>query len=168
MALSTSHQRPPGGGRVGGSAEPGHGSEGSRSEREHEPCPRQSDGDQSDASQPQDRKDGRQAEPDVYERQLREIVAKLKATGSALVFATTTPVPEGGVRPHRDVADPERYNQIARKIMADNGVDVVDLYAFALARQKEIQPRVDVHFTKEGSAALGGEVATQIRARLAR
>ncbi len=112
--------------------------------------------------------DGRQAEPDVYERQLREIVAKLKATGSALVFATTTPVPNGGVRPHRDVADPERYNQIARKIMAENGVDVVDLYAFALARQKEIQPRVDVHFTKEGSAALGGEVATQIRARLAR
>ena len=110
--------------------------------------------------------DRRQAEPEQYERQLREIVAKLKATGSALVFATTTPVPRGGVRPHRDVDDPGRYNEIARRVMAENGVDVVDLYAFALARQAEIQPRVDVHFTKEGSRLLGEHVAEQIRARL--
>ena len=112
--------------------------------------------------------DARQAEPEVYERQLREIVIKLKATGSALVFATTTPVPAGGVKPHRDVDDPERYNQIARAVMSENGVEVVDLYRFALARQAEIQPRVDVHFTKAGSAALGREVADQITARLAR
>ena len=112
--------------------------------------------------------DPRQAEPAVYEAQLREIVAKLKATGSALVFATTTPVPAGGVRPHRDVEDPQRYNEIARGIMRENAVDVVDLYAFAFARSAEIQPRVDVHFTKSGSAALGREVADQIAARLKR
>ncbi|MEC8653725.1 MAG: sulfatase-like hydrolase/transferase, partial [Planctomycetota bacterium] len=112
--------------------------------------------------------DARQAEPEVYERQLREIVIKLKATGSALVFATTTPVPAGGVKPHRDVDDPGRYNQIARAVMREHGVEVVDLYRFALARQAEIQPRVDVHFTKAGSAALGREVADQITARLAR
>ncbi len=112
--------------------------------------------------------DPRQAEPDVYARQLREIVAKLAATGSELVFATTTPVPEGGVRPHRDVADPARYNAIAREIMAEHDVEVVDLYAFALARQQQIQPRVDVHFTKQGSAALGREVAARVRALLSR
>lgn len=115
-----------------------------------------------------DPRDGRQAEPDTYERQLRAMVAKLKQTGSTLVFATTTPVPKGGVRPHRDVEDPERYNLIARSVMKENGVAVVDLYAFALARQREIQPRVDVHFTKEGSAALGRQVAAQIAARLRR
>ena len=75
---------------------------------------------------------------------------------------------KGGVRPHRDVEDPERYNAIARSVMKENGVAVVDLYAFALARQREIQPRVDVHFTKEGSAALGRQVAAQIAARLRR
>ena len=77
-------------------------------------------------------------------------------------------MPAGGVKPHRDVDDPERYNQIARAVMSENGVEVVDLYRFALARQAEIQPRVDVHFTKAGSAALGREVAEQITARLAR
>ena len=112
--------------------------------------------------------DRRQAPLEVYERQLRQIVAKLRETGATLVFATTTPVPEGGVRPHRDVSDPARYNAAARRVMAENDVDVVDLYAFALARQQEIQPRVDVHFTKEGSAQLGREVADRIRARLAR
>lgn len=112
--------------------------------------------------------DARQAEPDAYERQLREIVQKLKATGSALAFATTTPVPPGGVRPHRDVDDPVRYNAIARSVMKANGVEVVDLYGFALERQAEIQPRVDVHFNKAGSAALGREVADRIAAMLAR
>lgn len=115
-----------------------------------------------------DPNDPRQAEPDVYERQLREIVMALRATGAKLVFATTTPVPPGGVRPHRDVADPERYNAIARRVMAENGVAVHDLYAFALARQQEIQPRADVHFTKDGSALLGAEVAGRLRAELAR
>jgi acyl-CoA thioesterase-1 len=66
-----------------------------------------------DGKNSNDPADRRQAEPAQYERQLREIVAKLKATGSALVFATTTPVPPGGVRPHRDVDDPQRYNAIA-------------------------------------------------------
>jgi acyl-CoA thioesterase-1 len=109
----------------------------------------------------------RQAEPDVYERQLREIVQKLAATGAVLVFATTTPVPAGGVRPHRDVADPERYNTIARRVVQAHGVTVHDLYAFALARQQEIQPRVDVHFTQQGSAQLGASVVERMRAELA-
>lgn len=101
----------------------------------------------------------RQAEPEAYERNLRKIVDKLKATGAKLVFATTTPVPAGGVRPHRDVADSQRYNKIARGIMAEHGIEICDLYAFAVQHQQQIQQRVDVHFTKLGSAMLGGEVA---------
>ena len=65
-------------------------------------------------------------------------------------------------------ADIPRYNAAAGVCMKDAGVEVVDLYRFALARQAEIQPRVDVHFTKAGSAALGREVADQITVRLAR
>lgn len=121
-----------------------------------------------DGKNSNDPKDRRQAEPAAYERQLREITKKLQATGARLVFATTTPVPEGGVRPHRDVQDPERYNAIAREIMQAHGAEVVDLYAFALTRQAQIQPRVDVHFTKQGSRLLGEHVAEKVRAALAK
>lgn len=113
-------------------------------------------------------KDRRQAEPAAYEANLRKIVAKLKQTGAALVFATTTPIPKGGVRPHRDVADAERYNQIARRICREHGIAVHDLYAFARKHQQKIQPRVDVHFTREGSAMLGEEVAAALREILAK
>ncbi len=114
-----------------------------------------------------DPNDPRQAEPDRYERQLREIVGKLKQTGARLIFATTTPVPSGGVRPHRDVKDPERYNAIARKIMESEGVAVNDLYAFCLPRLEKIQRPINVHFTPEGSRLLAEEVVKHIRAALA-
>lgn len=110
----------------------------------------------------------RQAEPAAYEANLREIVAKLKATGAQLVFATTTPIPKGGVRPHRAIEDSQRYNDIARRVCKDNGVEVHDLYAFAMKHQKTIQPRADVHFTKEGSQMLGQQVVAGLRAVLAR
>lgn len=108
----------------------------------------------------------RQSEPGVYERRLRAIVRELKQTGAALVFATTTPVPEGGVRPHRDVGDPSRYNAIAQRIMAEEGVVVNDLYSFALPRLADIQQPVNVHFTEAGSRALAGEVVRHIRQTL--
>jgi acyl-CoA thioesterase-1 len=111
-------------------------------------------------------KDPRQAEPAAYGKQLRAIVAALKKTRAKLVFATTTPVPPGGVRPHRDPEDPPRYNAIARTIMEEHGVAVNDLHAFALPRLKKIQQPVNVHFTKDGSRLLGEEVARHIRKAL--
>ncbi|HEY8506421.1 MAG TPA: sulfatase-like hydrolase/transferase, partial [Gemmataceae bacterium] len=108
----------------------------------------------------------RQADPGAYEKQLRAIVAKLKPTGAKLIFATTTPVPEGKVRPHRDPEDVPRYNAVARRVMEENGVAVNDLYAFALPRLKQIQRPANVHFTPEGSEALAGEVVRHIRRAL--
>ena len=84
------------------------------------------------------------------------------------MFCTTTPVPKGGVRPHRDVDDPQRYNAIARRIMQENGVEVFDLHAFARQHQQQIQRRVDVHFTADGNAMLGEQVARAVRAALRR
>jgi len=110
--------------------------------------------------------DPRQSEPDKYEKQLREIVAALKKTNARLVFATTTPVPEGCRSPLRDPEDPPRYNAIARKVMEENGVAMNDLYAFALPKLKEIQLPKNVHFTKEGSQVLAGEVVRHLRQAL--
>ncbi len=108
----------------------------------------------------------RQGEPERYGKQLEEIVTRLAKTGARLIFATTTPVPPGGVRPHRDVEDPARYNEVAARVLVDRNVAIDDLHAFAVARLKEIQLPANVHFTEDGSRVLGEEVARAIRAAL--
>lgn len=110
--------------------------------------------------------DPHQAEPDRYERQLRTIVQKLAKTGATLIYAATTPVPTGDVKPHRDVTDPQRYNDIARKIMAEHDVAINDLYAFAAARLDKIQRPANVHFTPNGSKQLAEQVVRHIRPAL--
>ncbi len=103
--------------------------------------------------------------PSVYESQLRLIVAKLKMTGAKLIFATTTPVPEG-VRPFRATTDPQKYNEIALRVMEENGVEINDLYELANSRLSEIQIPNNVHFTEKGSEILGVQVANAIRSKL--
>lgn len=108
-----------------------------------------------------------QATVEVYESQLRQIVAKLKATGAKLIFATTTPVPSEAMKVYRTNADVIRYNEAALRVMKEAGIVVNDLYAFALPQMKalQIQP-ANVHFTPQGSEALGAEVVKAIRAAL--
>ena len=64
---------------------------------------------------------------------------------------------------YRDPEDVPRYNDAARALMQERGIAIDDLYAFALPRLEEIQEPVNVHFTAEGSKALGEEVARVIR-----
>ena len=106
-----------------------------------------------------------QSDPQDYEKQLKAIVKKLKKTGAHLIFATTTPVPPG-VKPYRDPSDPVTYNEIARKIMMENGIEINDLYAFTEPRLDQIQIPANVHFTAAGSKALGHEVTKVIQAAL--
>ncbi len=108
---------------------------------------------------------GRQAEIDVYEKQLTEVVKKITATGAKCIFATTTPYP-AGVSPWRDPEDAVRYNAVALKIMKAHGVAIDDLYTFCLPKLAEIQRPANVHFSPEGSMALAEEVVKSIRAAL--
>ena len=110
--------------------------------------------------------DGHQVPADEYERNLREIVAKLKRTGATLIWCSTTPIPQGKLNPPRQPGDEITYNQIARKVMVDNGVVIDDLHAAALARMPGIQLPANVHFTKEGSAVLAKHVAASIKSVL--
>jgi acyl-CoA thioesterase-1 len=103
-----------------------------------------------------------------YEANLRRIVGRLKQTGAVLVFATTTPVPEGKVSPHRVPGDVAKYNEAALRVMKENGIAIDDLYSFALPRGSELQLPVNVHYTEAGYEALGAEVARSIREALAR
>lgn len=104
---------------------------------------------------------------EVYEKHLREIVAKLKATGAKLIFATTTPVPDEPMKVYRLNADVIRYNEAALRVMRDNQVAINDLYSFAQPKMKELQIQpANVHFTPAGSEALGEEVVKAIQSAL--
>ena len=72
------------------------------------------------------------------------------------VDATGDRVVAGGVRPHRDVEDPARYNAVARRVMAEHGIPVNDLHGLAAGRMDELMRPVDVHFTRAGSRVLAG------------
>lgn len=102
-------------------------------------------------------KDSRQqVPPAAYEKNLRELVKRLKKTGARLIWRNTTPVPTGARG--RVPGDSAKYNEIAAKIMKDEGVEIHDLYSFALKHTAKIQRKADVHYTAEGSMALAREV----------
>jgi lysophospholipase L1-like esterase len=107
----------------------------------------------------------RQVSPEAYERNLRQLVLQLKGTGAKVIWATTTPVPEGAAGRHG--ADAPLYNGIANKIMDENRVVIDDLYTFALPQLTKIQQPKNVHFSTEGSEALAKRVAASIEAVLA-
>jgi len=109
---------------------------------------------------------GRQWVPvEQYEKNLHLLVKQLKATGSQLVWCMTTPVPEGaaGRVPGEEVA----YNAAARRVMESESVVINDLCAFIKPdRLKRGGRPKDVHYTKEGSELLAGEVVKYIDAAL--
>ncbi|MHC4309280.1 MAG: alpha/beta hydrolase fold domain-containing protein [Planctomycetota bacterium] len=97
-----------------------------------------------------------------YQQNLRKLVRILKATGAELIWASTTPVPDG--ESGRIKGDEIKYNKAARNIMRKNGVIINDLHAHAMKKLSEIQqPNGNVHFTPEGSAYLAEQVAARIR-----
>lgn len=111
----------------------------------------------------------RHAPPDVYESNLRELLLQMKAKGSHLIWATTTPVPNGGnLSPIRRFGSIDQYNGIAIKVMQENGVAINDLNAIIAPQIGSVQKPNDVHFTDDGSAILAKQVAKAIEAELAK
>ena len=108
-----------------------------------------------------------QVSAEAYEKNLRELVRRLKATGAKLIWASTTPVPEGKLNPPRANADVLAYNAIAKRIMEENRIATDDLYSFALPQLAKIQRPENVHFTLTGSDTLAKQVAASIESALA-
>jgi hypothetical protein len=96
-----------------------------------------------------------------YEQNLRSIIEYLKTTypNTKLIFATTTPVPEG--EPGRIAGDAERYNQVALEVMRDHkDIRINDLHSFSIPVLKEHAAGPgNVHYAAEGSRLQGIEVA---------
>ena len=99
-----------------------------------------------------------------YEKNLRELVKRMKATGAKLIWATTTPVPEGSGG--RTVGDEKKYNEVAAQVMKDLGVPTDDLRAACAPKLAEWQRPQNVHFTPEGYAGLAAKVASEVEAAL--
>lgn len=108
---------------------------------------------------------------ELYGKNVTLLLERLRATGAAVVWATTTPVLDGAPRAsaafRRRNADVEAYNAAALSAARAAGVAVNDLNAFVRARgvERSISPD-GAHMTEETYAALGAEVARAIRERL--
>jgi len=101
---------------------------------------------------------------DEYERNLRELVKQMKATGAALIWCATTPVPEG--TKGRVADESVKFNAAAARVMQAEGITINDLHTHALKGPKDGQLPANVHYTAAGSKYLAEQVARSIEAAL--
>jgi hypothetical protein len=107
-----------------------------------------------------------QSNLEEYDANLRIIVAKLKASGAKLIFATTTPYPDKPGGPLRRADQPIEYNEVALRIMKENNIEVNDLHAFTLPRMNELLLPNNVHFRPSANLELAQKVAKNIKGAL--
>jgi acyl-CoA thioesterase-1 len=108
----------------------------------------------------------RQVSIEDYEKNLRELVAQLKATGAKLIWCNTTPVPEGS--DGRIAGEEVKYNEAAARVMKEAGIPTDDLNAHAAAKLKDVQLPANVHYSDAGYKYLAEKVAKEIAAALPR
>ena len=102
--------------------------------------------------------------PQAYSANLEALVRQLKSSGASLIFATTTPTPEGA--DGRIAGDSAKYNKVAKKVMKKHGVPVNDLYELVRPKLVEVQKERDVHFVSEGYEVMAMQVAARIESAL--
>ena len=95
-----------------------------------------------------------------YEKNLEKLVVRLKKTGAKLIWRNTTPIPPGSKG--RYVGDSVKYNEAATRVMKRHGIPTHDLFTMSKKRMKELMLPANVHYKKEGSVALGKDVARVI------
>ena len=95
-----------------------------------------------------------------YEKNLEKLVVRLKKTGAKLIWRNTTPIPAGSKG--RYVGDSVKYNEAAARVMKRHGIPTHDLFTMSKKRMKELMLPANVHYKKEGSVALGKDVARVI------
>lgn len=69
----------------------------------------------------------RATNPEQYEKNLDELILKLKTTEAEIIWATTTPIrsaPKGIFELGSEI----RYNEIAKRVMQEHSIEVNDMY----------------------------------------
>ncbi|MFK8115349.1 MAG: SGNH/GDSL hydrolase family protein [Rubripirellula sp.] len=104
----------------------------------------------------------RQVEPGPYVKNLNTLIAKLKDTGATLIWASTTPIPKGKLKPVRTFGDETEYNKLAAGVMKEHGIQINDLHGHMMPRFDELHRPSDLHYEPEGSQFLAVKVAETI------
>jgi lysophospholipase L1-like esterase len=99
-----------------------------------------------------------------YEKNLEQLVQRLKQTNAKLIWRNTTPVPPGSQG--RVVGDSAKYNEAAARVMKRHQIPTHDLYTMSVDRMTELMREANVHYHPEGSRVLAEDVAQVIRAAL--
>jgi len=100
-----------------------------------------------------------------YERNLEALVTRLQATGARLIWANTTLVPDGETG--RFVADDDKYNAVALRVMQKHRIAVDDLHTLTRKFAGKFSAGAgNVHFTPEGYDRIAKQVAATITAQL--
>ncbi len=110
----------------------------------------------------------RAVEPADYEKNLRALAVKYKATGARLIWAATTPIRDGENAPRRAFGKVPEYNTIAQRVMTENGVTIDDLNTAITPHLEELQIPKDIHYKPVGYLFLAKQVAASIEAALPR
>lgn len=110
-----------------------------------------------------DKINGKQDVPlEQYEKNLEQLVQRLEKTGAVLIWASTTPVPEGEAG--RVAGDELEYNAVAEKVMKRHGIMIDDLHTTAVRFNSSLWAGPgNVHFKPEGSGKLAAQVAEVVR-----
>jgi hypothetical protein len=96
-----------------------------------------------------------------YEKNLDQLVTRLKKTNAKLIWAHTTTVPEGEAG--RKVGDDAKYNAVATRVMKKHGIAINDLKILTDSfPDKLFTAPGNVHFKTVGSKKLGNAVAAKI------
>ena len=106
----------------------------------------------------------RRAKPEDYAKRLEQIAQRLEATGAKLIWATTTPVPEGAAEHVANAS--ERLNAVAAAVMEHHKIPTNDLCAHIKPHLATCQLPRNCHFKGEGYDFLGQKVADAILAAL--
>jgi len=104
-----------------------------------------------------------------YEANLRKLVAQMKSTGARLIWASTTPVLWDEPGKGRTNPDVIRYNEVAARVMKENGVAIDDLYSVIKPRIDELQSKAyatDVHYNEKGNQVLIAAVTKAVETAL--
>jgi len=98
-----------------------------------------------------------------YEKNLRAIVARLKQTKATLIWAHTTPILEGTPPGYVGGHMVDKYNDVAAKIMEENGVIINDLNAECVRMGKP--KALNVHDVGDLSPKVTEVVLAALKAR---
>jgi acyl-CoA thioesterase-1 len=107
-----------------------------------------------------------QASPEVYEKNLRELVVHLKSkTAAKLIWASTTPVPDNS--PGRVKGDEVIYNQVAERVMKENGILIDDLWSVVTPNFSELEYKPgNVHYKDKGYQLMAAAAVEKIKSVL--